>query len=401
MLRVLTLSTLFPDATRPNFGVFVERQTQGLASHPDVELRVVAPIGLPPGPLARFAQYRPLSTLPRREVWRGLDVTRPRFTNIPGTDGRHHPRQIVRALAPVLRTMRHYFPFDVIDAEFFYPDGPAAVELGAMFDVPVSIKARGADIHHWGTADATRDAVTRAGYAADGTLAVSEALRADMIALGLPGDHITVHRTGIDRHRFHPRDRDEAKAKWGIKGPLVVSVGALIERKCMAVVIGAVQRLPGTHLLIAGEGPQRPKLEEMIAAAGMEDCIRLLGAVPHDELPSLYAAADVMALASTSEGLANVWVEALASGTPIVVSDAGGAAEVVTRPEAGRIVERRPDAFATAIRAILADPPERSAVAATANNFSWETNTVQLYAHLSGLVRRHRAGDNQPVRSTG
>ena len=51
MLRVLTLSTLFPDASRPNFGVFVERQTLGLAAHPDVDLRVVAPIALPPNPL--------------------------------------------------------------------------------------------------------------------------------------------------------------------------------------------------------------------------------------------------------------------------------------------------------------------------------------------------------------
>jgi teichuronic acid biosynthesis glycosyltransferase TuaC len=51
MMRVLTLSTLFPDASRPNFGVFVERQTLGLAAHPGVDLRVVAPIGLPPGPL--------------------------------------------------------------------------------------------------------------------------------------------------------------------------------------------------------------------------------------------------------------------------------------------------------------------------------------------------------------
>ena len=84
MLRVLTLSTLFPDATRRNFGVFVERQTLGLAAHPDVELRVVAPIGLPPFPLsAARAPCRRSPRLPLGEQWKGVDVYRPRFLPCP------------------------------------------------------------------------------------------------------------------------------------------------------------------------------------------------------------------------------------------------------------------------------------------------------------------------------
>ena len=71
MLRILTLSTLFPDATRPNFGVFVERQTLGLAAHADVSLQAVAPIGLPPGPLRRLGHSATLATLPTHERWKG------------------------------------------------------------------------------------------------------------------------------------------------------------------------------------------------------------------------------------------------------------------------------------------------------------------------------------------
>ena len=70
MLRVLTLSTLFPDATRPNFGVFVERQTFGLAAHPGVDLRVVAPIGLPPWPLSALSHHGALRKLPERNLER-------------------------------------------------------------------------------------------------------------------------------------------------------------------------------------------------------------------------------------------------------------------------------------------------------------------------------------------
>ncbi len=205
MLRVLTLSTLFPDATRPNFGVFVERQTLGLAARPDVDLRLVAPVGLPPWPLRALSHHAPLASLPERETWKGLDTRRSRFTTIPGTGGRHHVRSLIPRLLLLLTEMRRDFAFDVIDAEFFFPDGPAAVVLGRHFGVPVSIKARGADIHHWGHAPATANQVITAGQDADGLLAVSEAMKADMAAMGIPAERIRVHHTGVDLDRFAPR----------------------------------------------------------------------------------------------------------------------------------------------------------------------------------------------------
>ncbi len=388
MLRVLTLSTLFPDATRPNFGVFVERQTLGLAALPDTEVHVVAPVGLPPFPVSRHRSYRKRIALPRHETWKGLSVERPRFLNIPATSGRFHAAMLMRALVPVLTSIRRDFAFDVIDASFFFPDGPAAVALGKRFGVPVSIKARGADIHHWGTATATRAAVRNAGRQADGLLAVSAAMRDDMIALGIPGGRIAVHHTGVDQERFRPDPA--AKAAPGFEGPLVVSVGALIPRKGHEIVIEAVARLPGVSLHIAGEGPERGRLQALIETLGVGDRVRLLGPVRHDALPPLLAAADVMALASSSEGLANAWVEALASGTPIVIPDAGGAREVVDRPAAGRIVERTADAFASAIDELLRVPPAREAVRATAAKFTWERNAETLRAHLAALVEKKK-----------
>ena len=383
MLRVLTLSTLFPDATRPNFGVFIERQTQALAALPDTEVTVVAPIGLPPGPLALRGRYAELARLPRREEWRGLTVQRPRFTNLPLTAGRFHARLLARAVRPVLDRLR----FDVIDASFFFPDGVAAMELGRRYGVPVSVKARGADIHHWGRASATASQVLAAGRAANGLLAVSGAMRADMAALGMPADRIRIHHTGVDQARFAPADRAAAKAALGIVGPLVLSTGALIPRKGHEIVIEAMAALPGATLLIAGEGPERGRLEALIARLNLTDRVRLSGAVPHAELPRLLAAADVMALASSSEGLANAWVEALACGVPIVVTDAGGAREVVTSPTAGRIAARDFGAFAEAIADLLAHPPASCAVRAHAARFTWEANALALREHLASLVQ--------------
>ena len=387
MLRVLTLATLFPDATRPNFGVFVERQTLGLAEHPDVSLTLVAPIGLPPWPAALHSRYRALARLPGRERWKGLDTYRPRFTTLPGTGGRHHIAALARALAPVLDDLRG--SFDVIDAEFFFPDGPAAVALGRRYGVPVSIKARGADVHHWGRG-ATGAQVIAAGRAAHGMLAVSDAMKRDMAALGLPEQRIRVHRTGVDLDRFAPTDRAAAKAALGVSGPLIVSVGALIARKGHDIVIQAIRDVPGATLLIAGEGPERSRLDALVARLGLGDRVRLLGAVPHAELPRLLGAADVSALASSSEGLANAWVESLACGTPIVITGAGGARELLTDCSAGRIADRDPTAFAAVIAELLANPPTQDAVRRAALPFTWEANTTALYEHLSGLVAQAR-----------
>lgn len=387
MLRVLTLATLFPDASRKAFGVFVERQTRGLATHPDVDLRVVAPIGLPPWPLSRAARFAGPAAQPLRETWKGLDVRRPRFVSVPGVGGRYHVRALIAALVPVLTAIRRDFAFDVIDAEFFFPDGPAAVALGRRFGVPVSIKARGADIHHWGRAPATAAQVAAAGCEADGLLAVSAAMRDDMAALGLPSERIRVHHTGVDLDIFTPADRAAAKAALGVAGPLIVSLGALIARKGHDVVIDALARLPDATLLIAGEGPERAALAARAAAAGVADRVRLIGGIPHEELPALLAAADVMALASASEGLANAWVEALACGTPIVITGVGGAGEVVTDPAYGRIAPRDAAAFARGIGEMLAHPPVADAVRAGAARFTWEANTTALYAHLSALAK--------------
>ncbi|MEO1168418.1 MAG: glycosyltransferase [Pseudomonadota bacterium] len=388
MLRVLTLATLFPDASRPTFGGFVERQTLTLAARDDVELQVVAPIGVPPWPFKRHARYRPFAAVPERETWKDVIVHRPRFPTIPKLGGPFAPGATARSAKPLLREIRERFPFDIIDAEFFYPDGPAAMRLAEEFGVPFSVKARGADIHYWGRKAGCAGQIRKAGGKAGGLLAVSKALKEDMAALGMAADKITVHYTGIDKQLFRPVDRAAEKARLGIAGPLIVTVGALIPRKGQKLVIEAMRDIPDATLWCIGEGPDRDALEEQVARLGLGDRVRLPGNLPHADVAALLATADVMALPSTSEGLANAWVEALACGTPIVISDAGGAAELIERPEAGAMVAREPAAIAAEIRRILADPPDQDAVRATVDDFSWERNSDALFDHLSALVER-------------
>ncbi len=385
-LNVLMLSTLFPDMSRPNFGVFVERQARELASREQADVTVVAPIGLPPWPLSKAGRYAPLRALPVKERWRELTVYRPRFPIIPKFGGRTNVTTMTRAILPLVRRLHAERPFDVIDASFFFPDGPVAQRLSKALGIPYSVKARGADIHHWGVQRGTKALVRTAGQGAEGLLAVSDAMRRSMARMGMAADKIRVHYTGVDLDTFEIEDRATAKAALGFDGPVVLCVGALIPRKGQDLLVRALLQLPDVTLLLAGQGQYRRTLEQLAQEIGVERRIGFLGSVPHHKLPRIYSAADVMALPSSSEGLANAWVEALACGTPIVISDVGGARELVDRPEAGQIVEREPQAIADAIRAILDDPPDREAVRQAALRFTWTANGDMLLAHLQDIA---------------
>jgi glycosyltransferase involved in cell wall biosynthesis len=388
MLRVLTLSTLFPNSAQPTFGGFVERQAIALAGHPQVEVQVVAPIGLPPGPFSYHARYRKLASLPLCEDWKGLQVHHPRFPILPRVGARWTARLMAHALEPVLREIRRDFRFDVINADFFWPDGPAAMRLARALDVPFSITARGSDIQYWMQRPGIAEQILEAGKAADGLLSVSAALGRVMVGYGMPAGRISTHYTGVDHSRFRPIDREEAKARLGIEGPLLLTAGALITGKGQRHAIAALHDIPQATLVLVGDGPDRRMLEALVKQSGLQDRVRILGNVPHSQVPTLMGAADVMVLPSQSEGLANVWVEALACGTPVVTCDVGGAREVIDRPEAGALVPAEPKAIAKAVNAILAAPPEQAVVQKAAERFSWEKNSARLFEHLSRIARR-------------
>ncbi len=386
-MRILTLSTLFPAANRPNFGIFVERQTRALSEVRDFAVTVVNPVGTAPWPLSLVASQADLKTL-ADESWGGLEVYRPPFTAIPVIGGSRNPAAISRAALPLLRQLHRETPFDLIDAEFFFPDGPAAMRLSDALGIPFTVKARGADIHYWGRQRGCAAQILDAANKAAGLLAVSSALKADMVAMGMDANKIRVHYTGLDQTRFTPRDRAEEKANHSLTGPVILSVGALIPRKNHDLVIQALADIPGATLLLAGQGESQGALRALADTSGVADRVRFLGSVPHDDLPSLFAAADIMALVSSSEGLANAWVEALACGTPIIASDVGGIRELITNDAAGRIVAQEPAAIAQAARDLLANPPRKEDVADNVRAFSWAENARQLADFFRSVVNR-------------
>jgi glycosyltransferase involved in cell wall biosynthesis len=172
-------------------------------------------------------------------------------------------------------------------------------------------------------------------------------------------------------------------------------VGSLIERKGHDLVIEALRGRPGWRLLIAGSGPLRAELLALARRTGVADRVRFLGEVPHARLPNLYAAADVLVLASSREGWANVLLEAMACGTPAVATDVNGTCEVLASAAAGRLIRTRTaEAVAEAVSAIEAAPPRRSATRRYAEQFDWQAvgranRALLAAAGAAGYEGRH------------
>jgi glycosyltransferase involved in cell wall biosynthesis len=398
-MRVLSISTLFPSPARPGFGKFVANQMRGVAESGDVDLTVINTNGLPPLParlLALREPYASLAACPARSDLAGIAVYHPPFTTIPVIGGDGNPARIARAILPLARRLHAERPFDLIDAQFFFPDGPAAMRIAAALGLPFTVKARGSDIHYWRERPRALRQMRQAAQAAAGMLAVSAALKGDMAALGFPAERIRVHYTGLDHAKFQPLDRIEARSRladllglWLPGGvPLLVCPGALIALKGQALAIRAVAHIPRAHLALAGTGADEAALRALTAEAGLENRVHFLGQVSHDALPVLMAAADAVVLPSEREGLANVWIEALACGAPLVIPDIGGAREVVTDAEAGRLAAREPGAIALACRELIDRPPARAAVAAHAARFSWANNAAELVEFWREVARR-------------
>ncbi len=385
-IRLLTYTTLYPHTGMPNMGIFVENRLRHLVSTGMAESLVLAPVPwVPPlGTLnpawASWADVMPI------EQRHGITVRHPRFRVLPKIGMNVAPWLLYqaskRSLAQLLQAGRR---FDLIDAHYAYPDGVAAAWLARRFNLPVTITARGSDVTEIPAYRLPRLLICQAFAAADKIITVSAGLRDAVIALGIPADKITVLRNGVDLDGYRPvKDRAAARAALGLNGPTLLSVGHLIDRKGHDLVIEALAELPGWRLLIVGSGPERVALEALARRLGVENRVRLVGEVPHTELPRYYTAADMLVLASKREGWANVLLESMSCGTPVLASPIPGNPEVIQERAAGLIMaERSARGIATAARDLVADPPSRAATRTYAERFGWEaTSQGQLALQL-------------------
>ena len=396
-IKVLTFSSLYPNAVSPSHGVFVEHRLRQLRRYaPNLQSRVVAPVPWFPFSAERFGSYARFAQVADQEQRHGIEITHPRYLVIPKLGMNLTPRMMYRAVRGELaRLIREGFDFDVIDAHYFYPDGVAAMYLAREFDKPFVVTGRGTDLNLIPQYPKPRAMIQQVIDEAAHMMTVAGALKDYLLEMGARDEQVTVLRNGVDLNLFTPvEDRAALRAQLDIEGPTLISAGHLIERKGHHLAIEAMRELPDWSLLIVGDGEEEKRLHQLVAQHQLGAQVRFIGRVDQPTLRNYYAASDALVLASSREGWANVLLESMACGTPVVASPVDGTPEVVGSADAGVLMaDRSAAAIVEGVRRLQQAMPQRTATRAYAEGFDWdETSQGQLDIFSAALAAHRKRG---------
>ena len=383
--KILVFSSLFPSQIRPNAGVFIRERM--FRVHQEILIIVVSPVPwFPFQGLLRYwrPHFRPQPCC--YEEQQGIQVYFPRFFSIPGLlksyDG------FFMALGSLSTLIKLRKQFNIIDAHFAYPDGYAATLLGRWLKVPVTITLRGTEVP-LSKLPGRKERMLTALKNTSRIFSVSDSLKQHVVSIGVDPEKIRVVGNGIDLLKFFPLDRDIVRAELNIAkdAKVLISVGALVDRKgfhrVIALLPTLVQQYPKLlYLIVGGDSPEgniKSRLQEQVKTLKLEDHVRFLGAYPSEQLKQPLSAADVFVLATANEGWANVFLEAMACGLPVITTDVGGNKEVVNSLELGIVVPfADPEALFSALILALEKDWQASEIIRYAQQNSWDSRVSVL-----------------------
>lgn len=392
-MKILVFSNLYPNSCNPNFGIFTRNRTLALSEIKSVEVKVVAPVPYFP-PINISNKWYRYSKIPSYEVIDGIEVFHPRYFVTPKIGMFFYGYWMYQGVRKTIERIRNEFFFDVIDAHFVYPDGYTACLLGDFFNCPVVLNALGSDITAYSQIAHIQKLVSKALAGADHLIAVSNSLRDIMIANGASPENVSVVPNGIDPKRFYLKDSFLVRQSLGFSNDekLILTVCSLVELKGVHLLIEAAAMLKESYLgkfkiLVAGTGPEKDRLNDMIEHFNLHEQVRLLGNVPNHELVDWYNAADIFFLGSSREGWPNVVCEALACGTPVVATHVNGIPEILNEAYLGIMVERTPEAFSRGIRDSLGRNWNAQAIAQKGQQRTWKKVASEVFDLFSEVLK--------------
>ena len=391
MLKIATLSSLYPSKSQPGKGVFIENRTAHLQKSADVEVRVIAPVPWFPFRSQRFGAYAVHARAPAHDQRNGLSVDYPRYVVVPKIGMSVAPLLMAIGILGAFRKLiSNGYDFDIIDAYYFYPDGVAAALVGKWLNKPVVINALGTDINVIPAYRIPRAQIKWASNYASAMTTVSGALKERLLNLGVCGEKIQVNLHGVDHSQFAPRATPVGQTDGATtRARTLLCVGNLLEAKGQHLVIESLLHLKDFRLVLIGEGEYENKLRLQVSSLNLEDRVRFAGHVAHKELVTYYAAADALILPSSREGIPNVILESLACGTPVIATNVGGIPEIISSERAGILLDdRSPLAIADAVNRLFENYPSTHDVVDFSRQFTWSRTTenqVKIFEEVLSL----------------
>lgn len=386
-IHVLTFSTLYPNQIQKRHGIFVETRIKHLRKKKGVEIVTVAPIPWFPFKHSIFGQYGKYARVPRREERNGITVYHPRYLVIPKIGMSMAPFLMAISVWPFVRKLHKKYDFDIIDGHFLYPDGVVAVILARLLNLPVINTARGSDINLYPSYWFPRQLIRWAINKSNAIISVCNFLSFEIEKLDVNQPINIVLRNGVDLETFAPRNRKTMRKLLGLCGFTIISVGNFIEGKGHHLVIEALKFMPDVTLILVGDGPMEKKLQFLVKKYGLNNRVIFSGILTQNKLAEYYSAADCLVLASSREGWANVLLEAMACGTPVVATKVSGTPEIILNSTAGYLIDSRSaKGISSGIAKLRSCYPDRDEVRKYAAMFSWEEVVDDLDALITRVV---------------
>ncbi|WP_211371128.1 glycosyltransferase family 4 protein [Dechloromonas hortensis] len=390
-IRTLLFSTLYPSAVRPIHGLFVETRLRELLQTGQVETKVVAPVPWFPFKGKKFGVYGKYAETPKIEHRNSIDIFHPRYLLPPKVGMNIAPYSLARSALPVIRKIiRDGFDFDLIDAHYYYPDGVAAGIIAHALGKPFVVTARGSDLNLIAQYPKPRRRILETAKQAKASIGVSSGLMQVLSSLGAEASKLRIMRNGVDLERFQPIEQAKARNRLGLPNDcrILLSVGNLIELKGHDIAIKALAKLNNNErLVLVGHGPERSALQELADKHQLSERVMFAGQVPNEELAYWYSAADALLLCSSREGWANVLLESMACGTPVIATNIPGTNEVIRHNAVGRLMSRRDDeALLAAYADLFSKPIDKIAIREYAEQFGWDVTTqaqIELFQEIS------------------
>lgn len=384
MINLLVITTLFPNSIQHRHGIFVETRIKKILETGEARATVIAPVPWFPVKSKRFQQYSQYVDVPPLETRNNIIIYHPRYLVIPKIGMLLTPFFLaVSILMCIRRVKKSGSKFDLIDAHYFYPDGVAVALVAKLLKIPFVISARGSDINLIPNYLLPRKMILWAAKHAAASITVSNALKTKMVSIGADVGKIHVLRNGVDRTVFAPKDHKKMREKYGLQRTTLLSVGNLVELKGHDLIIESLKSLSDCELIVVGSGELESSLKVLADKLQVSDRVRFMGTLKQAELVDLYSAVDVLVLASSREGWANVLLEAMACGTPVAATDVGGTPEVICSEEAGVLIqERSPEGITKAVNIVLRKRIDRIKTQCYAEGFSWDQvvkNQLDVY----------------------
>ncbi len=367
------VTTSYPRFTGDAVGTFIEPIAQGVASRGH-DVHLVAPWHpriahhtREGGVTFHFFRYAPLPSL---NVF-GYAAALREDVELRWAAYAMAPLAIAAGWLTTRRVARH-IDATIVHAHWVVPGG--FIARAATSDRPLVVSLHGSDVYVAEQSAAARLAARAVFRRAAWVTACSDDLGRRAQALGARANRMDVIPYGVDASRFSPDPARRARGRTRLgldrRTPIVFAAGRMVRKKGFEYLIDATAMLvrdwPNLRVVIGGEGDLDAELRARAAARGLEHHVHFLGVLAHDEIADCLAAADVAVVPSVRDdsgnvdGLPNVVMEALASATPLVATDAGGIGRVATDGQTALLVpERNVAALAHAIDRLLKNPDER------------------------------------------